>query len=249
MLETIGLSKAFGALRVADDISFQLFGGARHALIGPNGAGKTSFVNLITGRLNPNAGRILLNGKDITRARPYQRVRKGLCRTFQVNSLFNGLSVLENIFLSIAEREHVAWKMVTSAGHYRTMLDEAYALASGLELGEVSARTVAVLSYGQQRLVEIALALARRPSVLLLDEPAAGVPSTESTTILDVLERMPSTLAILLIEHDMDIVFRFAHRVTVLDRGRILVEGTPDEIANNEEVRRIYFGEGDFGDV
>jgi len=249
VLETVGLGKAFGALRVADDISFRLQSGARHALIGPNGAGKTSFVNLVTGRLLPESGSVRLKGNDITRMAPDRRVREGLCRTFQISSLFSGLSVAENVFLSIAERERVAWQMVRPAGRYRAVIEEAYAIVAGLGLGKVAAQAVGVLSYGQQRLVEIAVALALKPTVLLLDEPAAGVPSTESAMILDVLEAMPQDLAILLIEHDMDIVFRFARRITVLERGRIMVEGTPDEIAANEDVRRVYFGEGDLADV
>lgn len=243
VLETIGLSKAFGALRVADNISFRLHEGARHALIGPNGAGKTSFINLITGQLKPSQGRVLLMGEDITPMAPHERVHKGLCRTFQINSLFNGLSVVENVFLSIAERERVAWRMIRSAGRYRALLNEAHALAASLGLAHVGAFAVGTLSYGQQRLVEIAIALALRPSVLLLDEPASGVPSHENSVIFEALERLPPHIAILLIEHDMDIVFRFARRITVLERGRILAEGTPEEIARDEEVRRIYFGE------
>lgn len=249
VLETIGLSKAFGAVVVADNISFQLQEGARHALIGPNGAGKTSFINLITGRLVPNAGQVVLKGDDITNVAPHLRVRNGLCRTFQINSLFSGLSVLENIFLSIAEREGIAWQMIRAAGRYRAALSEAYDFTSRLGLEEVADRIVASLSYGQQRLVELAIALAQRPDVLLLDEPAAGVPSGESGVILDFLERLPSDLAVLLIEHDMDIVFRFAKRITVLERGRIVLEAAPEEVAGNKDVQRIYFGESEISNV
>ena len=212
-------------------------------MIGRNGAGKTTFINLVTGRLRPGAGRILLAGIDISDKAHHQRVHLGLCRTFQINSLFNGLSVLENIWLGLSERDGTAWNMIRSAGRNRTMLEEAYALAASFGLADVAGQAVRTLSYGQQRLVEIAVALALRPSVLLLDEPAAGVPSGESTLILDALESLPADIAILLIEHDMDIVHRFARRITVLDRGRILAEGAPDDIADNDEVRRIYFGE------
>jgi ABC-type branched-subunit amino acid transport system ATPase component len=242
-LETVGLSKHFGMLRVADDVNFQLPEGARHALIGPNGAGKTSFINLVTGELTPSAGRILLAGQDITAAPIHRRVRAGLGRTFQTNSLFNGLSVIENVALSISERERTAWSMIRLAGRERAILDEAYALTVGFGLADFASCVVSTLSYGHQRLVEIAVALACRPLVLLLDEPAAGVPAGEASIILDALERLPANIAVLLIEHDMDIVYRFARQITVLDRGRILVEGTPDEIAANEDVRRIYFGE------
>jgi branched-chain amino acid transport system ATP-binding protein len=243
VLETIGLSKHFGMLRVAENLDFQLHEGARHALIGPNGAGKTSFINLVTGRLRPSGGRIFLAGMEITTMPLHRRVHAGLGRTFQINSLFNGLSVVENIALSVSERERTAWNMIRFAARERAILDEAYELAASFGLADVAGRVVRTLSYGHQRLVEIAVALALRPSVLLLDEPAAGVPAGESSVILDALEQLPPNIAVLLIEHDMDIVYRFAKRITVLDRGRILVEGTPDEIAANDDVRRIYFGE------
>ena len=248
VLETIGLSKAFGAVVVADNISFQLQEGARHALIGPNGAGKTSFINLITGRLVPNAGQVVLKGHDITNVAPHLRVRNGLCRTFQINSLFSGLSVLKYIPQRCGARGNCVADD-RAAGRYRAALSEAYDFTSRLGLEEVADRIVASPSYGQQRLVELAIALAQRPDVLLLDEPAAGVPSGESGVILDFLERLPSNLAVLLIDHDMDIVFRFAKRITVLERGRILLEAAPEEVAGNKDVQRIYFGESEISNV
>jgi branched-chain amino acid transport system ATP-binding protein len=235
VLETIGLAKQFGALRVANDIHFALEPGARHALIGPNGAGKTTFVNLLTGRLAPSGGRILLNGDDVTRVGQADRARRGLARTFQINNLFPALSALENVRLAVAEH-----RGLTTAR--RALVEEAYAVLGKLGLAGDAATVVRALPYGKQRLVEIAIALASEPTVLLLDEPAAGVPGGESGIILDVIGQLPATMAVLMIEHDMDLVFRFARRITVMVRGSILVEGTPDDIAADPRVREVYLG-------
>ena len=234
-LETVGLAKQFGAIRVANDIHFRLEPGARHALIGPNGAGKTTFVNLLTGRLAPSGGRILLNGDDVTRASQAARARRGLARTFQINNLFPSLTVLENVRLAVAEHRGLLTPR-------RALLQESFATLEKLYLGSDASAVVRELPYGKQRLVEIAIALASEPSVLLLDEPAAGVPSGESGIILDVIEQFPASMAVLMIEHDMDLVFRFATRITVLVRGSILVEGAPDEIAADPRVREVYLG-------
>ena len=243
-LETIGLHKRFGALTVANDIHFRLEAGARHALIGPNGAGKTTFVNLITGRLPPSAGRILLGGEDITALPQAARVRRGLGRTFQINTLFRGLSVLENVCLAVSERAGIGGDMLWRFGARRAALEYGYALLERLRIADDAARLVKELPYGKQRLVEIAIALGLQPSVLLLDEPAAGVPAAESAIILDVIERLPSDIAVLIIEHDMELVFRFARRITVLVQGSVLIEGTPTEIAADARVREVYLGEG-----
>jgi branched-chain amino acid transport system ATP-binding protein len=242
-LETQGLCKSFGALAVATDIDLKLERGARHALIGPNGAGKTSFVNLVTGALRPSAGRILLGGDDVTQLPQAARVKRGLARTFQINALFRRLSVLENVTLAIAEREGVAEDLLRPAGRHRAVIDEAYALIEMLGLAEDALRPVSELAYGRQRMTEIAIALGLRPSVLLLDEPAAGVPSAESGTIVDLVERLPADISLLIIEHDMDLVFRLARRITVLVRGSVLIEGSPDEIATDPRVRTVYLGE------
>jgi ABC-type branched-subunit amino acid transport system ATPase component len=242
-LETRGLFKSFGALAVARDINFRLERGARHALIGPNGAGKTTFVNLVTGRVPPSAGRILLGGADVTALAQAQRVKRGLARTFQINTLFRGLSVLENVCMATSERLGRAGDLFRAAGSRREVIDDAYAALERLGLADDAARRVRELPYGRQRLVEIAIALSLRPKVLLLDEPAAGVPSAESGVIVEVIESLPEEIAVLIIEHDMDLVFRLARRLTVLVQGTVLAEGTPQEIAANPAVRAVYLGE------
>jgi branched-chain amino acid transport system ATP-binding protein len=242
-IETVGLCKNFGGLVVADSIDFRLDPGARHALIGPNGAGKTTFINLVSGALRPSAGGIRLAGEDITALSQSQRVKRGLVRTFQINALFRRLSVLENVTLAIAEREGVAGDFIRPAGRHRAAIDEAYALLEGLGLAPEATRPVTDLAYGRQRMTEIAVALSLKPKVLLLDEPAAGVPSADTGTIIEVIERLPADIAVLLIEHDMDLVFRLARHITVLVGGRILVEGAPDAIARDPMVRQVYLGE------
>ncbi len=234
---------SFGALRVAVDINFALEAGARHALIGPNGAGKTTFVNLITGALAPSAGRVLLGGEDVTGLSQAQRVKRGIARTFQITTLFRGLTVFENLYIPVAERVGAGPALWRPAGERRDVIDEALGLLEMLELQDDASKPVRELAYGRQRLVEIAVALGLNPKVLLLDEPAAGVPSAESHIILDVIEGLPKDIAVLIIEHDMDVVFRFAERITVMVQGGVLMEGTPAEVAADERVREVYLGE------
>ena len=242
-LETRNLCKSFGALTVADGIDFALAPGARHALIGPNGAGKTTFINMLTGVLAPSSGRILLGGEDITGLAQAKRVKRGLGRTFQISSLFRSLAVLDNVALAVAERRQIARRMFKPASAYGDVKEETLGLLSSLGLAADAAARVSELPYGKQRLVEIAIALAMKPRVLLLDEPAAGVPSMESHRILEVLGELPAEIAILIIEHDMDLVFRFASRITVLAAGAVLMEGTPQEVAADERVRAVYLGD------
>jgi len=242
-LETRALCKSFGALTVADRVDLRLEAGVRHALIGPNGAGKTTLVNMITGRLAPSAGQIFLGGEDVTRLSQAARVRRGLGRTFQINALFRDMSVLDNIALGIAERDGVGGRLWRPASAHVRVCAEALELLAMFGLTDDADRRVLDLPYGKQRLVEIAIALGLRPTVLLLDEPAAGVPSLESHRILESLERLPASIAILIIEHDMDLVFRFAQRITVLVQGEVLCEGAPAEIADDPRVRRVYLGE------
>jgi branched-chain amino acid transport system ATP-binding protein len=242
-LETRGLCKSFGALKVADAIDFRLETGARQALIGPNGAGKTSFVHLVTGALQPSAGQVLIDGADVTALPQAARVGRGIARTFQISALFRRLSTLENVTLAISERERVAGDLLRPAGRHRQVIEEGFALLETLGLAEDALRPVNALAYGRQRLVEIAVALALSPKVLLLDEPAAGVPSGETGLVIAVIERLPADIAVLIIEHDMELVFRFARRITVLVQGRILVEGPPELIAGDPQVRQVYLGE------
>jgi branched-chain amino acid transport system ATP-binding protein len=241
-LATRGLNKRFGSLVVARDIAFDLPRGARHALIGPNGAGKTTLVNLMTGLLSPNSGEILLGGENIAALAPEARVRRGLVRTFQINSLFPNLNALEAVSLAICEREgssRIWWQRFAA---HSGVIDEAYGILSSLMLGNDCYRPTRELPYGRQRLLEIALALATKPKVLLLDEPAAGVPRGESAELFAVVSGLPPDISVLFIEHDMNFVFRFASRIIVMVGGAILLEGTPQEVAADPRVREVYLG-------
>ena len=243
VLETTKLCKNFGALTVAADIDFSLEPGARHALIGPNGAGKTTFINLLTGRLAPTSGVVKLAGRNVTSLSSAARVKHGLARTFQINTLFGEMSVLDNVALGIAEHRGNASNWWRPAKSFTKVRDEAKRLLDLLGIGADAPHRVFDLPYGKQRLVEIAIALGLAPKVLLLDEPAAGVPKAESERILDALRQLPKDIAILIIEHDMDLVFRFAERITVLVQGEVLCVGTPDEIERDERVREVYLGD------
>jgi len=242
VLSTRGLRKSFGSLVVASDINFTLPQGVRYALIGPNGAGKTTLINLMTGMLRPDAGQIFLGEDDVTSLAPAERVKRGLARTFQINTLFPHLSALEAVTLAVCERRGHAGNWWRRLPTHRDAVDEAYGILSSLTLGDDGYRPTRELAYGQQRLLEIALALATRPRVLLLDEPAAGVPRGESATLFSVISRLSRDITVLFIEHDMNIVFRFASRIIVMVGGRVLVEGTPEEIAAEPRVREVYLG-------
>lgn len=243
LLATEGLNKHFGALHATRNVTFTLEEGARHALIGPNGAGKTTFINLLTGFLMPTSGAVTFKGRDITRAAQAERVKLGIARTFQINRLFRGLTVLENVYMAIAERAGAAPDMLRPAGLRSDVIDEAMELLTRLKLADVAHKTIPELPYGRQRLVELAITLGLKPEVLLLDEPAAGVPSAESHIILDAVDALPKSIGVLIIDHDMDLVFRFAKKITVLVRGAVFAEGTPKEIGANPDVRAVYLGQ------
>ena len=241
-LSTRGLDKSFGSLVVASDIELDLPPGERYALIGPNGAGKTTLINLITGMVKPDKGQIFLGADEITMLKPEERVKCGLVRTFQINTLFPHLSALEAVTLAVCERRGYAGSWWEKLPAYGDAIEEAYAILLSLRLAASCYRPTRELAYGQQRLLEIALALATRPRVLLLDEPAAGVPQGESAELFSVISDLSRDITVLFIEHDMNVVFRFARRVIVMAAGRILLEGTPEEIAADARVREVYLG-------
>jgi ABC-type branched-subunit amino acid transport system ATPase component len=236
------LSKNFGALSVTREVDLDLAPGARVGLIGPNGAGKTTLINLLSGVLRPDAGRIQLDGVSIERLRPEQRVRRGLARTHQINTLLNETSALQNVALAVAEREGLAWRTVLHRRAWARCRDEARERLDEIGIGNDAERPVRELSYGEQRLLEIAIAMALKPRVLLLDEPAAGVPSGEVSVIHAALARLPREVAILLIEHDMDLVFRFAVEIVVLVQGSVLSRGSPEQTRADPRVRSAYLG-------
>jgi ABC-type branched-subunit amino acid transport system ATPase component len=243
ILQTIGLEKRFGGILATNDVSLSIEKGARHALIGPNGAGKTTVINLLTGVLRPTAGKVILAGSDITALRPHQRVRLGMARTFQINQLFLDLTPLETIGLAVSERlGHGSdwWRLVGSRSE---VTEELADIIERFRLTDIMHQRTAVLPYGKQRLLEIALAFACRPQVLLLDEPAAGVPDAERQELLATIGELPADVTVLLIEHDMDLVFSFADRISVLVNGGLLLDGTPDEVARDPRVKAVYLGE------
>jgi ABC-type branched-subunit amino acid transport system ATPase component len=238
ILQTIGLEKRFGGILAAQNVNLAVEPGARHALIGPNGAGKTTVINLLTGVLRPTGGRILLEGRDITGLLPHQRVRLGMARTFQINQLF-----LETIGLAVSERLGSGgdwWRLV---GSKSAVTDEIVEIVERFRLADVMHERTAILPYGKQRLLEIALAFACRPRLLLLDEPAAGVPEAERHELLATIAVLPKDVTVLLIEHDMDLVFSFAERISVLVNGALFVDGAPDEVARDPRVKAVYLGE------
>jgi ABC-type branched-subunit amino acid transport system ATPase component len=245
-LEARALVRRFGGLVATDNVSFSVAPGARQALIGPNGAGKTTLINLLTGVLKPTEGAVLLQGREVTALSANKRVRMGLARTFQINQLFPDLSPVESLGLAISERQGRGWDFWRPAGK-ASVVAEIEDLLTRFGLADVYDQPTRSLAYGKQRLLEIALALACHPRVLLLDEPAAGVPEEERRDILAALAQLPAEVAILLIEHDMDLVFSFATRISVLVAGRLLCEGTPEEIAGDDRVKAVYLGEDGHG--
>jgi len=243
VLETKGLVKEFGGITATNDVSLTVQKGARHALIGPNGAGKTTIINLLTGVLRPTTGTILLEGRDITSLDPHKRVQLGIARTFQINQLFNDMTPLETIGLAVSERLELGGQWWRLVGSKSVVIEESVEILDRFHLADVMDHRTGDLPYGKQRLLEIALAIACKPNVLLLDEPAAGVPEAERHDILDAVAALPKDVTVMLIEHDMDIVFSFADRISVLVNGGLFVEGPPDEVARDPRVKAVYLGE------
>jgi branched-chain amino acid transport system ATP-binding protein len=244
-LETVSLQRRFGGLLATNDVSLRLERGARQALIGPNGAGKTTLINLLTGVVAPTAGRILLDGADITSLPRAKRVARGLVRTFQINQLFPAMTPLQTVGLTVSRRLGKDRNLFRSIGSNPQVVEESVAVLQRFDLLSVMSQPTASLSYGRQRLLEIAIAIACEPRVLLLDEPAAGVPESEREEILTAIAALPDDVTVLLIEHDMDLVFRFASRISVLVGGALLMEGTVAEVAEDPRVRAVYLGEPD----
>jgi branched-chain amino acid transport system ATP-binding protein len=243
VLSALGLVKRFGGIPATDNVTLNLARGARHALIGPNGAGKTTLINLLTGVLDPTEGRIELEGQDITRLAPHQRVTRGLVRTFQINQLFDSLSPLQTLALTVSQQQGLGGKWWQPLGARRSVAERCDRLLEQFRLAAVMDQPTRTLSSGKRRLLEIAIALACEPRVLLLDEPVAGVPAGEREELLHTIATLPAEVSVLLIEHDMDIVFGFATRMTVLVNGAVLTEGTPQEISSDERVRAVYLGD------
>jgi branched-chain amino acid transport system ATP-binding protein len=247
VLRTEKLGKSWGAFHANKDLTLAFPQGDRHALIGPNGAGKTTFVNLLTGVLAPTMGDVFLGEERITHLKQHERVKRGMTRTFQINTLFGGLSVLESVVLAILERNGKAgtWRATVASRTDETR--EAFELLRALHLAPDANTETRRLPYGKQRLLEIALALATKPKILILDEPAAGIPARDVTDVFNVIAALPADVTILFIEHDMQVVFRFAQRITVLVAGEVLAQGTPGDIAKDSRVRELYLGEATHG--
>jgi len=253
MSETVlsmqNLVMRFGGITATNDVTMALRRGARHALIGPNGAGKTTLINLLTGVLVPTAGRIALLGEDITTLAPHKRVARGLVRTFQINQLFDSMTPLETLALVVSQQRGLGARWWRPLGADRAVTERAAQLLEQFRLADVAQQQVKHLAYGKRRLLEIAIALACEPRVLLLDEPVAGVPAGEREELLQTVAALPADVSVLLIEHDMDLVFSFADRMTVLVNGALLTEGDPETIANDPKVKEVYLGHGETAHV
>ncbi|HYX65725.1 MAG TPA: ABC transporter ATP-binding protein [Burkholderiales bacterium] len=243
MLEVRGLTKNFGALRASDGIDFDVREGETHAVIGPNGAGKTTFIGQLAGNLRPDAGSIVFAGEDITALPAPRRARKGLARSFQITSIYREFTALENVALAVQACTGHSFRFWRPAFHEQALRAAAEAILDDVGLAARAGIVAANLSHGEQRQLEVAMALATRPRLLLLDEPMAGMGAEESQRMIAFLASLKQRHAIILVEHDMDAVFRLADRISVLVYGRVIATDAPQNIRNNEEVRRAYLGE------
>ncbi len=241
VLRTEGLSKSFGGLHAVDNVDFELAAGQLHAIIGPNGAGKTTFFNLITGLLTPDAGQVTFLGRDITGMKPHQISRLGLARTLQIKSVFNGLSVYDNIWIAAHSRTGFLHPLRPAAS-YRSTADKVERLLDRLRLQGSRDELAGNLSYGDVALLEIAIALATEPKLLLLDEPVAGMSQSETQNTVELVKELSKSVNIILIEHDMEVVFDAADVITVMNQGAVLCQGKPDQIARDLRVQEAYLG-------
>ena len=244
VLETRNLIKRFGAFAATNKVSLVVERGARQALIGPNGAGKTTLINLLTGVLEPSSGSVILDGEDITKLPSHQRVRRGIVRTFQINQLFNELTPLQSLALTVSNQLGISGRIWQALGRDERVAQRCDELLRQFHLDDVQDQKVSLLAYGKRRQLEIATALACNPRVLLLDEPVAGVPEGERQEIFDIVNALPAEVTVLLIEHDMDLVFNFARTVSVLVNGALFAEGDVQSISNDPRVKAVYLGEG-----
>ena len=243
MLSLRNLSKRFGGVVAVDRVNLEVAAGEVHALIGPNGAGKTTLIHLISGSLGSDSGEITFVGKQITRSRPHDRVRAGLARSYQITSIFRRFSVLDNLALAVQARSGTSfsfWKPVTAEA---ALFDEARLIAEQIGLGSRLDSFASTLAHGEQRALEVGLALATRPKLVLLDEPMAGMGPEESQRMIELIGRVRAQVTVLLVEHDMDAVFRLADRISVMVNGRLIATGAPDAIRTNDEVRKAYLGD------
>jgi ABC-type branched-subunit amino acid transport system ATPase component len=236
------VSRHFGGLTAVDDVTLAVQAGARHALIGPNGAGKTTLFNVISGELAPSAGSIALDGKDVSRLKPHQRAALGISRTFQITRLFPELTATENVLLACTALDPKRFAMLRPLSSHTEFTERAAQLLHQFGLSSLAHEQARHISYGARRRLDVALALAGRPRLLLLDEPMAGLSAPERGAMRELIERLDRSIAVLLIEHDMDVAFSFAERVTVLHQGRVLADGSRDEVSANELVQQAYLG-------
>jgi branched-chain amino acid transport system ATP-binding protein len=243
MLELRGVSKRFGGVVATDDVTLDVVRGEVHALIGPNGAGKTTLIGLISGVLRPQMGRVVFNGADITRLSAHARVHAGLARSYQITSIFGRFSVLDNLALAVQARSGSSFSFWRPLAAESALFDEARAIAAEIGLGDKTAAAARTLAHGEQRALEVGLALATRPQLVLLDEPMAGMGPEESSRIIALIERLREKVTVLLVEHDMDAVFRLATRISVLVNGRLIASGAPQAIRADPTVRKAYLGE------
>jgi branched-chain amino acid transport system ATP-binding protein len=243
LLETLGVTKRFGGLTALDNVAYSVREGEVRGIIGPNGAGKTTFFNIITGELKPTSGKIFLKGEDITDLSSHLICQKGLSRTFQLTLVFPEMTVYDGIWVGVNLRKRCPWNPIIPADHISDVSRKTEEICELVGLKEKMNELAYNLSYGDQKVLEIGMALSTDPSILLLDEPTQGVSPQETDNIIKVVEKLSKNMTIILIEHSMDVVLRLCHIITVLSEGRVIAEGPPEEVSRNEEVQRIYLGE------